>query len=319
MAQPTYIILGGGVIGLTTSLTLQKRSSSARLVLLAHHLPGDLALTYASPWAGANWLSVATGGGRAEARDAVTYVKFGELADGRPEAGMRRMPIRAMFDNEREEAGVLSPDGNIWYEKLVGGLREVKELPEGVKFGYEMDTFVVDVTTYLPWLLTEVIKAGVEVCRKMIGDIKEVFEEFPDAEGFVNCTGIGSYSIKGVEDKELYPTMGQVVLVESPKTPIGKMYFRSPQRTHSDTTYVFLRARHPWRLQTGWRVDGRRFKGHQAWPWVEAEQKGGARVEREAMDGRTAVHSYGAGGSGYQASWGTAKEAVDLLLQTSTV
>lgn len=56
-------------------------------------------------------------------------------------------------------------------------------------------------------LLTEVIKAGVEVCRKMIGDIKEVFEEFPDAEGFVNCTGIGSYSIKGVEDKELYPTM----------------------------------------------------------------------------------------------------------------
>lgn len=94
---------------------------------------------------------MATGGGRAEARDAVTYVKFGELADGRPEAGMRRMPIRAMFDNEREEAGVLSPDGNIWYEKLVGGLREVKELPEGVKFGYEMDTFVVDVTTYLPW------------------------------------------------------------------------------------------------------------------------------------------------------------------------
>jgi hypothetical protein len=31
-----------------------------------------------------------------------------------------------------------------------GGLREVKELPEGVKFGYELDTFVVDVTTYLP-------------------------------------------------------------------------------------------------------------------------------------------------------------------------
>jgi hypothetical protein len=56
-----------------------------------------------------------------------------------------------MFDKEQEEAGVLSPDGKIWYEKLVGGLREVKDLPEGVKFGYELDTFVVDVTTYLPW------------------------------------------------------------------------------------------------------------------------------------------------------------------------
>lgn len=55
--------------------------------------------------------------------------------------------------------------------------------------------------------LTEASKAGIEVRRKVIGGIKEVFEEFPDAEGFVNCTGIGSYSIKGVEDKELYPIM----------------------------------------------------------------------------------------------------------------
>ncbi|OBT51886.1 hypothetical protein VE04_07910 [Pseudogymnoascus sp. 24MN13] len=343
MAQPTYVILGGGVIGLTTALTLQKRSPSARIILGAQHLLGDLALTYASPWAGANWLSVATDGGRAEARDAVTYVKFGELADGRPEAGVRRMPIRAMFDKEREEAGVLSPDGKIWYEELVGGLREVKELPEGVKFGYELDTFVVDVTTYLPWLLTEAIKAGVEVRRKVIGDIKEVFEEFPEAEGFVNCTGIGSYSLKGVEDKELYPTMGQVILVESPKTPIEKMYFRSPQRTHSDTTYVFPRGKHGGVILGGCRLDGvwtgevnldlaedikkrccelcpelgkpEDLKVIRHGLGLRPSRNGGARVEREAMDGRTVVHSYGAGGAGYQASWGTAKEAVDLLLQ----
>lgn len=56
-------------------------------------------------------------------------------------------------------------------------------------------------------LLMEVINTGVEVRRKIIGDIKGVLEEFPDAEGFVNCTGTGSCSIKGAEDKELYPTM----------------------------------------------------------------------------------------------------------------
>lgn len=49
---------------------------------------------------------------------------------------------------------------------------------------------------------------------------------------------------------------------------------------------------------------------------LRPSRKGGARVEREAMDGRSVVHSYGAGGAGYQSSWGTAKEAVDLLLQT---
>lgn len=56
-------------------------------------------------------------------------------------------------------------------------------------------------------LMTEAIKAGIEVRRKVVGDIKEVFEEFPEADGFLNCTGIGSYSLGGVEDKELYPTM----------------------------------------------------------------------------------------------------------------
>jgi D-amino-acid oxidase len=52
---------------------------------------------------------------------------------------------------------------------------------------------------------------------------------------------------------------------------------------------------------------------------LRPSRKGGARVERQAMDGKTVVHNYGAGGAGYQASWGMAKEAVDLLLQTSTV
>jgi D-amino-acid oxidase len=56
-------------------------------------------------------------------------------------------------------------------------------------------------------LMTEAIKAGIEVRRKVVGDIKEVFEEFPEAVGYLNCTGIGSYSLGGVEDKELYPTM----------------------------------------------------------------------------------------------------------------
>lgn len=136
------------------------------------------------------------------------------------------------------------------------------------------------------------------------------------------------------------------MLVESPKTPIGKMYFRSPQRTHSDTTYVFTRGEHGGVILGDCRLDGV-WKGEVSLDLAEdikkrccepypalgksedlkvithglgsrPSRKGGAMVE-EAMDGRTVVHSYGAGGAGYQASWGTAKEAVELLLQTSTV
>lgn len=124
------------------------------MILLAKHLPGDLSLSYTSPWAGANWLSVATDNGRQEGWDAVSYRKFGELADHAPGADVTRMPIRAIFDKERAEAGVLSKaTGRVWYEEMVGGLREVGEgeLPEGSRFGFEMDTFVVNVSSYLPW------------------------------------------------------------------------------------------------------------------------------------------------------------------------
>jgi glycine/D-amino acid oxidase-like deaminating enzyme len=44
-----------------------------------------------------------------------------------------------------------------------------------------------------------------------------------------------------------------------------------------------------------------------------ASRKGGIRIEREMIDGKVVVHNYGAGGTGYQGSWGMAKEAVDLL------
>ncbi len=155
-------------------------------------------------------MSVATDNGRQESWDEVTYGKLGYLADNVPEADVTRMPIRAIFDNERENAGVLSQGtGKIWYDELTGGIRPVdeKELPRESKFGFEIDTFVMNVTSYLPWLQTECLKAGVDLRRKIITDIQEVFDEFPTAKGIVNCTGLGSYHLKGVEDKSLYPTL----------------------------------------------------------------------------------------------------------------
>lgn len=44
-------------------------------------------------------------------------------------------------------------------------------------------------------------------------------------------------------------------------------------------------------------------------------RSGGARIEKEARsDGRIVVHNYGAGGTGYQAGFGMAVEAVEIAL-----
>jgi D-amino-acid oxidase len=149
-----YIVLGAGVVGLTTALELHSQHPQAHIIIVAKFLPGDRDISYTSPWAGANWLSVATDNGRQEEWDRVTYAKFKHLASRSAEVGVYSMPITAIYDSEIEDAGVLSvTTGKIWYEQLVGGVRmmEKERLPEGAKFGYDLNTFVVDTQVYLPW------------------------------------------------------------------------------------------------------------------------------------------------------------------------
>jgi D-amino-acid oxidase len=157
MSQTNFIILGAGVIGLTTAHELSSRYPTSKITVLAKHLPGDRSIDYCSPWAGANWLSVATDGGRQEEWDRVAYGKFEELADsdGPGLTGVKRLEIRAWFDKSMEEAGVLSVEGEgkgkIWYEEMAG-LKFIEEgKPEGSVFGFECGSFVVDVQRYLPW------------------------------------------------------------------------------------------------------------------------------------------------------------------------
>jgi D-amino-acid oxidase len=64
------------------------------------------------------------------------------------------MQIKWHYEVPVEEAGILTPaTGKLWFEDLVGGLREIEkdELPKGTAFGYEMASFVIDVQRYLPW------------------------------------------------------------------------------------------------------------------------------------------------------------------------
>lgn len=148
-----FIILGAGVVGLSTALELHERQPEAQIIVVAKHLPGDRAAEYASPWAGANWLSGAIDNGRQEEWDRVTYERFRQLALKPSQTGVQSMSIHAIYDSPVESAGVLSKDTNqIWYRNL-GDLKMISDdrLPAGAKFGYDFKTFVIDTQVYLPW------------------------------------------------------------------------------------------------------------------------------------------------------------------------
>ncbi|KAJ5593959.1 uncharacterized protein N7459_000167 [Penicillium hispanicum] len=340
-----YVIIGAGVVGLTTALELKARHPSAKIVIAAKYLPGDAFPDYTSNWGGANWFPASSDNGRQEKWDSITYKKFQRLSTDRPDSGVKAMDIRFHYDQPIEDVGILTPStGKLWFEDLVGGLKPIAkgELPNGAAFGFEMASFVLDVQRYLPWLQMEAISHGIEIHRKIFTGIRDVFKMYPQASTVFNCTGLGSLTLGGVEDKKLYPARGQILLVEGPKDPIRTMYFRAPHRD-ADATHIFPRGKDGMggvilggcRQKNNW--DGEvdlefaeviKQKCCALVPQLgkpedlkiikhgvgfRPSREGGARIEPEYIDGKLVIHNYGAGGTGFQASWGMAQEAVDLV------
>ncbi|OLN85393.1 D-amino-acid oxidase 1 [Colletotrichum chlorophyti] len=338
-----FVVLGAGVIGLSTALTLRGEYPSARISILAEYFPGDYHIDYCSPWAGGNWCSSANDNGLLESFDRVTFERFREIAKSTPEAGIKSSPLRMIFDQKIEDAEILSQGtGNLWYDDLVGGTVPLKkeELPEKAVFGLDVpSTFVINTQIYLQWLLERCRQGGIALIRRRVGHIKEA-RISPDVSAVFNCTGLGSYSLGGVEDRAMYPTRGQTVLVEQPIQPLQRMYFRSPRRVDNDTTYIFQRPLAGGIVLGGCRQDGNwnkdvdpelaktimerccalapelgrpeDLKVIKHGVGLRPGRKGGPRIEVGKDDAGLVVHNYGASGAGYQASWGMAAHAVKL-------
>lgn len=185
--DPQHIaILGAGIIGLTSALVLAHAHPSASITITATHFPGDRSIAYTSPWAGANWSSMANDNGPLERYDRITFQRFGELMDGRSvhgcrvvrpgegnEAGLGRQQMWAVLDAPIEQTNLLTPQtGRIWYDELVGGLRylEQSELPEGAVFGLEFpSTFRINTQVYLQWYVCAFVSSHTSLFRSDAG------------------------------------------------------------------------------------------------------------------------------------------------------
>ncbi|KAJ4987583.1 FAD dependent oxidoreductase [Stagonosporopsis vannaccii] len=265
-SDPAHIaILGAGIIGLTSSLVLAHAYPRSKIILVAKHFPGDRSIEYTSPWAGANWSSMANDNGPLEKYDEVTFRAFGALMDGQNvhgcqvvkkgegnEAGLGRQQMWAVLDAPIEETNLQTPaTGRIWYDELVGGLRHLTEdeLPEGAVFGLEFpSTFRINTQVYLQWLQSQALSKGIRLERRQVTSINELLSLHPDTSLVLNATGLGALNLEDVRDTNMYPTRGQTVLVAEPKTPMKRMYefertyYRSPKRIDPTTTYVFPRT-----------------------------------------------------------------------------
>ncbi|RKP04717.1 hypothetical protein THASP1DRAFT_33480 [Thamnocephalis sphaerospora] len=346
MTQLNIVVIGAGVVGLTTALQLLRRGH--RVSVIAEHLPGEMHPDYTSPWAGAHWRSMAEPEDTLQRElDARTFEKFMELVHtvGR-EAGL--MTVTATDYFAEKPTGWTVP----WFHGLVPEFRmlDKHELLEGTVFGYTYRTFTVNTAVYLKWLQSNVEKHGGVVCRARLANWWDALSIASQASSaaqlqqvVVNCTGNGARYLGGIGDTDVYPTRGQTVLIRShglcktyalhghdtinyaiPRDDgtvvLGGTYQHhnsninpdpaTAERIIKSATTVFPELINP---NTG-KVD---IICHAV--GLRPSRVGGVRLEAETKELKgkpmLLVHNYGHGGQGYQSSWASADKVVQLIEQ----
>lgn len=217
-------------------------------------------------------------------------------------------------------------------------------LSEGATSGTVFTSVCINTAIYLPWLVSQCLKNGVTFRRAVFNHISEATHPAGKVDMVVNCTGLGASTLGGVEDKTVVPARGQIVLV---RNDAGKMMDVSgTDDGDGEACYVMTRAagggtvlggcyqKGNWESQVDPNLavrimkravklcpaltDGRGIEHldvvrHGVGLRPVREQ--GTRIERERIGGVLVVHNYGAGGAGYQSSYGCSKAAVELIVE----
>ena len=216
----------------------------------------------------------------------------------------------------------------------------------GIDSATSFTSVCINTAIYLPWLVSQCLKNGVVFRRTIFQNISEAASftahRSRQVHVIVNCTGLGAATLGGIKDATVIPARGQIVVV---RNDAGKMIDLSGTDDGDDEAcYVMTRAagggtilcgsyqKGNWESQVDPNLAVRIMKrAVMACPSLTDGQgvekldvvrhgvglrpvrEGGARVEKEQIDGVWVVHSYGHGGAGYQSSYGCAEEAVNLV------
>ncbi|WP_262008698.1 FAD-dependent oxidoreductase [Streptomyces sp. FIT100] len=317
------IVVGSGVIGLTTAVVLAGRGHRVRV------WTREPAAETTSAVAGALWWPYRIEPEALVGAWSLTSLRvYGELAARPGETGVRLVP--------GVEAGSRLGELGAW-ARQVPGLRELgpDEVPGGYGYGLAARLPLIDMPVHLAWLRGRLEAAGGTVESREVGSLDEAVAEAGTgsaAGAVVNCTGLGARDL--VPDPDVVPVRGQLVLVENPG--IGS-WFAAADKASSTSTYFFPQ---PGRLVLGGTAEegdrspeadpataaaivercarirpeiaDARVLGHRV--GLRPVRVGGVRLEREREPGGARLlHNYGHGGAGVTVSWGCAYAVASLL------
>uniref|UniRef100_UPI0009532A29 FAD-dependent oxidoreductase n=1 Tax=Streptomyces acidiscabies TaxID=42234 RepID=UPI0009532A29 len=295
------VIIGAGVVGLTTGVVLAERGWRVRV------WAREVGEATTSAVAGALWWPYHIEPrltARAWALESLDVYR--ELAR-RGAAGVR-MAEGVLGGTSLDEVG--------WLEGAALGLRACTPGEYAAGSGLWARLPLVDMAVYLPWLRRRFEEAGGRVEVRAVTGLADA-----DAPVVVNCAGLGARELAG--DADVHPVRGQLVIVENP----GIDNWAVSDGADGSLTYFFPQ---PGRLLLGgtaeegaWslvpdpavaeaivrrcarlrpEIAGARVLGHRV---GLRPARGVVRLERGVLgDGRVVVHHYGHGGEGVTVAWG---------------
>lgn len=330
------VVVGCGVIGLTSARRLQGAGHRVRIV--ARELPGETT----SARAAAVWLPF-----QAEPRERIaawaeaTYRECRRSA-GEVGTGVRFVPLTRVSRRSLERPLWLR-EGMPFRRFAEGGEPLVGlegGLPEGYSHAWQAEVPFFDAPRFLGRLLHDFEAAGGEVMVREVEDLAEAAKVGGLGEDgvVVHCAGLGARETVG--DESMYPIRGQLVVARSSVAP----GHRVDDDDEAAPAYVLPRGRDEVILGGTAEVgDGRcepdpaereaileRCRRLLAPPAEDGSLHSLAdleivasvvglrpgrpavrlEVERDAAGGRPVIHNYGHGGSGFTVCWGCADEVV---------
>ncbi|KAJ1665783.1 hypothetical protein IW140_003298 [Coemansia sp. RSA 1813] len=356
------VVVGAGVIGLSVAIRLQESELYSVLVVAEHTPTKGMAhgvkpsIEWASPWAGAHWRPWSSNDDHSmQKRELDTYHEMMATAESNLWAGLKKTTGIDLYES-------MDGEDRLWYVDAVPGARKIPAdlLPDGVAYGIEYTTLVIDVPEYLVYLMDLFATIGGTIVKRRIAHIGEAVDVVTKhgkasrvIDPFVvNCTGLGSLSLGGVADKQMYPIRGQTLLVHAPDvkrtiTRLGETFgyviprgngkvviggtsekYNRDKRPNSETTETILHRAldlEPALVSKSLALTSKEGKIADLRKRIisvnvgfRPAREGGVRLEHEAIDtkrhGKIQVfHCYGHSGFGFQSSLAYAKDVLDLV------
>jgi len=314
-ASADALIVGAGVAGLTTALTLAEAGLRVRV------WAADPPLATTSAAAGAMWAPYPS-----EPADRTLRWRTHSLDVLRRLAAQPRTGVRLATGIEAARTPISADVGDPASREF--RVCESHELPSGFVAGFRITTPLIDMPVYLRHLERMLADAGTVIEPRRLRSLSQAAGA---AATIVNCAGTGARTL--VPDESVTAIRGQVVVVENPGLTeffaeiSGQLTEQCYIYPHGETAVLGgVAMPDQWGLDPdeaiasgilsrccavepalrGARVIGHRVGLRPGRPEV--------RLEEEEIEGFRLIHNYGHGHAGVTLSWGCAADVRALVL-----